>query len=269
MADQSDVESALVALASAAVYPQGVEAASICGQPCRVYRGWPNPPALDADLADGRVNVTVFPADGATRNTTRYPDEWLAAPPPATLTVAAAGNTVTFGGTADPDQLAGIATEGKSYVYRTAANDTPGSVAANLAALARADFPVQLAGTTLTLAGADDLIARVVADAASLKQVRRQSQRFSIISWCNDPAIRDTVAAAIDVALAPLRFLALADGTQGRLIFAGGTTLDQSQDAALYRRDLLYDVEYATTVSAVQPVMLFGTGAVNATSITG
>ena len=71
MADQSDVEAVLVALASAALYPQGIDADSVCGQPCRVYRGWPNPLALDADLAAGRVNVTVFPVDGATRNTTR------------------------------------------------------------------------------------------------------------------------------------------------------------------------------------------------------
>jgi hypothetical protein len=128
---------------------------------------------------------------------------------------------------------------------------------------------VQLAGATLTLPAAHDLIGRVVADAASLKQVRRQSQRFSVISWCNDPAVRDTVATAIDTALASLRFIALADGTQGRLIYAGGSTLDQSQDAALYRRDLLYDVEYATTILAVQPLMLFGTGTVNTTDILG
>jgi hypothetical protein len=269
MADQSDVETALVALASAALYPRGVDADSVCGQPCRVYRGWPNPLALDADLAAGRVNVSVFPMDGATRNTTRYGDDWLAAPPPATLTVAVAGNAVTFGGTADPDQLAGIAAGGHSYVYRTQVNDTPPVVAANLAALARADFLVQLVGATLALPGAHDLIGRVVADAASLKQVRRQSQRFSVISWCNDPAVRDTVAAAIDTALASLRFIALPDGTQGRLIYAGGATLDQSQDAALYRRDLLYDVEYATTILAVQPLMLFGTGTVNTTDIIG
>ena len=148
------------------------------------------PAGVDADLAAGRVNVSVFPMDGATRNTTRYGDDWLAAPLPATLTVTVAGNAVTFGGTADPDQLAGIAAGGHSYVYRTQVNDTPPVVAANLAALARADFLVQLAGAMLTLPGAHDLIGRVVADAASLKQIRRQSQRFSIISWCNDPAVR-------------------------------------------------------------------------------
>jgi hypothetical protein len=34
--------------------------------------------------------------------------------------------------------------------------------------------------------------------------------------------------------------------------------LDQSQDAALYRRDLVYAVEYATTIASVLPSMIFG-----------
>jgi hypothetical protein len=269
MADQSDVETALVELASAALYPNGTDAPSVCGQPCRVYRGWPNPPALDADLAAGRVNVTVFPIDTGPRNATRYADEWVTSPPSPTLTVDVLGNSVTFGGSADPDQLAGISADGRSYVYRTQANDTPTLVAANLATLARADFIAQLSGATLTLPTAIGVLARVVADAPSLKEVRRQRETFRIVCWCSDPAQRDVVAIAIDTALAPLRFLSLADGTQGRLIFAGGATLDQSQDAALYRRDLLYDVEYATTISAVQPVMLFGTGTVNTTGFIG
>lgn len=269
MADQSDVETALVDLASAALYPNGTTAPGVCGQPCRVYRGWPNPAALDADLAAGHVNVTVFPAEAGPRNTTRYPDSWVTSPPAATLTVSVADNTVTFGGSADPGQLAGIAADGKTYVYRTVANDSPALVAGNFAALARADFLVQLAGSAVTLPGASDVIARVVADAASLKEVRRQRQSFRIVCWCSDPSIRDTVAAAIDVALAPLHFISLADGTDARLIFSGGATLDRSEDAALYRRDLLYDVEYATTIFAVQPVMLFGTGTVNGAGIIG
>lgn len=269
MADQSDVEAALVALASAALYPRGIGAASVAAVPCRVYRGWPNSAALDADLAAGIVNVSVFPVDGATRNTTRYPDAWLSDPPPPTLTVSVAADAATFGGTATAGQLAGIAADGRSYVYRTQDGDTPALVAANLATLAGADYFTTLTDATVRLPGARYLIARVVADSPALMDVRRQSQRFRIACWCSAPTIRDTVAGAIDGALAPVRFLDLADGTKGRLIYAGGATLDESQNATLYRRDLLYDVEFATTVLAVQPTMLFGTGHVNDTAIIG
>ena len=64
--------------------------------------------------------------------------------------------------------------------------------------------------------------------------------------------------------LAPLTFISLPDGTAARLIFGGSTVFDQSQNATLYRRDLTYSVEYATTITALQPSMLFGSLDLNA-----
>ena len=77
------------------------------------------------------------------------------------------------------------------------------------------------------------------------QEVRRQEQGFRITCWCPTPATRDAAATAIDQALSGQHFLALADGTSGRLIYAGTTVFDQSQNARLYRRDLNYNVEYA------------------------
>ena len=37
-----------------------------------------------------------------------------------------------------------------------------------------------------------------------------------------------------------MRFMPLADGTDAWVRYAGTTVFDQSQDALLYRRDLLY-----------------------------
>jgi hypothetical protein len=55
-------------------------------------------------------------------------------------------------------------------------------------------------------------------------------------------------------------FLTLADGTTARITLAGGATIDQSENASLYRRDLIYAADYATTFTAAQPAMVFGTG---------
>jgi hypothetical protein len=65
-----------------------------------------------------------------------------------------------------------------------------------------------------------------------------------------------------------ISFIALPDGSKARLVFSGGTVLDQSENASLYRRDLLYDLEYATTVTQSQPAMLFGSVGLNALRIT-
>jgi hypothetical protein len=267
MADQSDVETELVALASAALYPIGTVSASVPGPVCRIYRGWPKAAALNADLAAGRINVTIFPAGAAVRNTTRYPENWATAAVLPVLTAAVTGISVSFGGTASIGQLAGVRVDGRSYVYRTTTSDTPASVAANIAALARADGIVTLALSTLTFQGAGDLLARVVADAPGLMEVRRQQQSFRIICWCPTPLLRDAAATAIDTSLATIPFIMLPDNTAARLIFSGTTVFDQSQNAMLYRRDLLYTVEYATTVTGLQPSMLFGSLGLNAVNL--
>jgi hypothetical protein len=88
-----------------------------------------------------------------------------------------------------------------------------------------------------------------------------------VTCWCPTPATRDATAAAIDQSLSGQRFLPLADGTNGRLIYASTTVFDQSQNARLYRRDLTYSVEYATIVSSSLPAMLFGDLVLNTASI--
>jgi len=155
-----------------------------------------------------------------------------------------------------------------SYVYATQSGDTPETVAANLASSARTDWIVNLSGATLAIPGAGSVLVRVVADASVMQEVRRQEQGFRITCWCPTPTARDASASAIDLLLVSFQFINLADGSLGRLQYRGTLVFDQSQDALLYRRDLLYDVEYPTTVTALQPAMLFGDFVLNANTIT-
>jgi hypothetical protein len=258
MADQSDVETALVAAVTAALYPPGANGTSIVGPACRVFRGWPNSAALDADLAAGRVNVTVFPVEGAARNTTRFTNEWQAAAPRPQLTARVDGQVASFAGTAALGQTAGLLVNAQAYVVRMQAGYTPELVAAALGALVANDTPAVVNGATVTIPGAWRLVARTAADATAMQELRRQEQVFRISAWCPTPALRDAVCSSVDGALSANRFIGLADGSTGRYRFRGTTTFDQSQDASLYRRDLLYAVDYPTTATATQPSMLFG-----------
>ena len=260
MADQADVEQALVERVAAALYPNGTAAPSVIGATCRIYRGWPAAAGLDADLAAGVVNVSVFPESSRHhRNTTRWPSEWQVLDPVGPgLVATVAGDTVTLSGDAAPGQLVGILVDGQPAVHRTGEAETAALVAAALADMIRILRPAVLSGTGLTLPGARTVVARVTADQPARQEVRRQSQVFRIVCWCPDPATRDAAAAAADLALVPLVFLDLADGTAGRVRGLRQETFDQSANAALYRRDLLYEVEYATTLSAMLPTMVFG-----------
>jgi len=268
MPEQSDAENALVALAADALYPDGPNAPSLIAATTRIYRGWPNSTALDTDLAAGTVNITVFPVPNATQNTTRYPLTWQSVPATPTLTVMVSGVTATFAGSADAGQLAGVLVEDQAYVHRTGTNETPSLVAAILAAAIAPIRPAIATGASVTTPGARSLIARTVADASATRELRRQRQTFRITAWCPTPTSRDSACAAIDDLFAATPFLTLADGTAARLRFTSTTTFDQSQDAALYRRDLLYSVEFPTTQTATQPAMLFGTLGLGAVTIT-
>lgn len=259
MPDQSEVETTLAQSIETALYPNGTAAPSILNRAIRIFRGWPNQSALDADLAAGRLNVSVFPDPLHQQNTTRYPAEYrVAAPVTPTLTVITTPNTATFAGTADPGQLVGLLVDNIAAVHRTQPRDTPELVAAILAAdLAPYRF-ILVSGATVTIPSAHQLIARVVADQPARMEIRRQRQLFRLTAWCPDPATRDACASAIDAALAAITFLNFTDGTYGNLRFHSSTVFDQHQDAALYRRDLVYAVEYATTLAATLPAMLFG-----------
>jgi len=259
MADQSDVENALVSAITAVLYPNGSSSSGVLTQTVKIYRGWPNTASLRIDLAAGTLNVTVFPKAGTSRNTTRWAEGLvLTGMATTSLTVNVTGTSATFAGSAGTGQLAGLLVDSLAVVHRTVTGDTPELVAAALAELIRTQRIALVNGATVTVPGAGLLLARVVADQPVLCWTRSQMQQFRISCWCPDPSSRDCVASTIDNALSSVSFIALSDGSSGRLRYVGTTEFDQSQDAALYRRDLVYSVDYLTTVSNTLPTMIFG-----------
>jgi hypothetical protein len=258
MADLHHVEEALVARTLAALYPDGTAEPSIIQATCRVYRGWPIAAALNADLAAGQVNVTVYPDSTPGRVTTRYSPTWPTDIAAGTLNLTVADLTVDISGVTAPNQVAGLLVDDRAYVYRIQPGDTPALVAASLAELVRADRLVALSRNRITIPGARSIVARAVVDSAVACEVRRQEKEIRIACWCPSPFTRDMIAAAIDESLSKSTFIDLSDGTQARLSYSATSVFDQSQNALLYRRDLNYVAEYATTVTEQQPRMLLG-----------
>lgn len=259
MADLSDVEDALLRLATDVLYPEGASAPSIIGRACRLYRGWPQGAALDADLAAGLAHVTVFPEARPQAVTTRHPDRWekVSAVEPG-LVITIQGRRAIIEGSAHEGQVAGLMVDGIAVVHRTAPGDTPEMVAAVLATYLRTRKIVTVDGATLTVAGSGPMVGRVVADQTMRRETRRQRQVIRLSTWCPDPATRDRLTGAIDSRLSAVDFLDLPDGGRGRLLFRGSTVMDQGRAARLYRRDLFYSVDYATTLTETMPEMIFG-----------
>ena len=62
MADVTDAANGLVQAIQAIVYPKGIAQASVTGVDVLIYQGWPLEAVLKADLAAGKVHVSVFPS---------------------------------------------------------------------------------------------------------------------------------------------------------------------------------------------------------------
>ena len=249
MADLSDVTNTLASLSANAVYPNGSSNASVAGVGITIAPGWPNPAQLDALLAAGNVMVTVYPMPGMDANTTRFLMEEPQAlnTPAASLTMTVSNNTVTVGGTIKAGEAAFISVNNNPYSHAVASSDTTATIASALAS----QIPNATAsGSVVTVGGTVfNLVASVSAIASLQVEIARQKRVFMITAWCPTPALRDTIIQAIDVSLKAIagRRILLPDNTYAVLIYRGTLETDELSTRNIYRRDLRYEVEYATT----------------------
>jgi hypothetical protein len=263
MADISDVEQALATGITNLLYPLGATQASILGVTCRVYRGWPNSATLNSDLNVGIVNVTIASDNQSGKTTTRYLREWRYISVPSSLTAVVTGQTISVGGVAVVGNVIGALVDGLAYAYRVCSGDTPDLVAANLCTVMQTDRIATVHGPQIDLPGATAIIVRIVCDNSASYEGRRQEKDVRAICWCSTPLIRDSLSATIDLFVDQSPFLSLPDNTFARVSYRNTTTSDQSQNALLYRRDLVYCVEYPTIIPVSLPSMLFGAAAIN------
>ena len=249
MADLSDVMQTLTQLASAAIYPNGTAQLSVAGVDVTVAPGWPIPRQLDSILAAGNVMFTVYPLPGMDANTTRFlgNDPVQLSAPMANLTMTVLNNTVTIGGTIKAGEAAFIGVNRIPYSHSVLVTDTTATIAAALAAL----IPnATTSGSVITIGGTVfDLVAQVSAVVSLQAEIARQKRVFMLTAWCPSPTVRDTICKAVDVAFKafPGRRILLADGSYGVIIYRGTLETDDASLRNLFRRDLRFEVEYATT----------------------
>lgn len=247
MAGLADVSNALVALIAQIVYPNGTGQPSITGQPIKVYGGWPTTTVLMADLKAGKAHISVFPTDTEKIVDTAVSDWREMTAPVNTLTLTLAGQAVTVGGTVSTPQNAALVVDGKGYVHGVQATDTLASIATALAALVAVDQPATSAGPVVTIPGAKAISPRVGGAGTSLRELRRQERYVQITVWANCFDAREPLADALDAALSGTFHVALPDGMSAVLRYKANRQDDSGQKESVYRRDLIYAVEYSTT----------------------
>ncbi|WP_321354538.1 hypothetical protein [Pseudomonas extremaustralis] len=257
MASLTDVLKQVAAQIAAIVYPSGTGQPSVAGFPIRVYPGWPVPEQLEADLAAGIAHISVY-SHGKDRSTTRYLGRsWIPLTAPVhTLVMTVAGSVVTLSGTISAQNIM-INLNGTSYVYAVQQSDTLTSAATALAYLIPG---ATSSGPVITLTGAHAVLARVGGFGTAYKETKRQEQSVQVIVWANSPAARDAVVSPLDSALSDGNNISFIDGSFGVIRSNGSLMTDQLQKADLYRVDLFYMIDYATTqtmqaAEAIAPVL--------------
>lgn len=248
MADLSDVANILVDLAAKAIYPYGIGQPSVAAVDVMIYAGWPVKAQLDTDLLANKAHVSVYPVTGMERNTTRFSNRWQEAfIPEATLTLVVNNNTVTVGGVVSTPQTCMVIANNTGYAYAVQATDTLETIATGLAALIPSAYAM---GSMITIPDAHQLSAAASVPGTSVRELKRQERLFLMSVWAPDFTVRSALGSAIDVSFAQTERFLLPDSVYARLQYHHTVETDQLEKSRLYRRDLYYRVEYATTQTA-------------------
>lgn len=249
MASLIQVLTTLQNLIAGVVYPSGTSSPSIAGVDITVGIGWPKPEDLDNQLNVGNAYITVFKMQGMERNTTRFPALWQEASindATLILTVNSTNRTVTITGSVSIPQTCMIIVNGIGYAYTVLQNDTLNTIASAISALIPNSTSLD---NVVTISSAHSLVARVTVLGEAIREIRRQEQIFNLITWASTPQLRNTISDAVDVYFADIRRIVLPDGFYANVIYHGEREYDEFQKPLLYRRDLMYAIEYATTQS--------------------
>jgi hypothetical protein len=287
VADLSDVTAYLASAVAAAVYPSGTTGGpSVCGLDCRIYEGWPIPDQLDLDMA-GNVaggaartggpvaNISVFPMLGTGVTTYQIQDAvYTIAPAALGLTVSVAGNVVTVSGAAQPGEYITLICDGNVVFSRT--NPVTSLILGLLAVDAQAVYPSAFAtATTLTVPVARSLVVRQGGIGTLGKVTHRQRHSVMITVWSPNRVARNALASAIDVALKANVKVTMPDTSQALIVYSRTNVSDELQSSTIYRRDLIYDVEYATlqtfpgyVITSVNTTIASASGNAQASAIT-
>jgi hypothetical protein len=244
MASLTDVVKQIASQINAIVYPNGTGQPSIAGIPLRIYPGWPVPNELEADLKAGKAHISIYP-HGRDAKTSRYIGRtWVPLTSPIhTVVMTVQGAVVTLSGTISRQNLL-INLNGTHYVYAMQPSDTLTTAATALASMIPG---ATSSGTVITLTGAHSVFTRVGGFGTAYMETKRQEQAVMISIWANSPEARDAVASPIDSALSDSNVINFTDGSAGIIHSSGSMMTDQLQKSDLYRMDLFYTIDYATT----------------------
>lgn len=286
MADLDDITRYLAVEAASAVYPNGTLLPSVANMDVTIFEGWPNAEKLDRDVAGlddagaGRLNgpaaqVSVYPMPGTGNAVYQIQDHtYVISPVVLGMAVSVVGNVISVTGQPNTGEFLTLVCDNAVVLSRGGA-----STAALLAALAAdaiaAGYAATSDATSLTVPVGHELVVRQGGRAIMGKVTNRQCQLVMVSVWAPNKVSRGLLAAAIDVEIKKHIRVSMPDTSQAIIKYNRTNQSDEGQMNTIYRRDLIYDVEYATlevfdayTVTSVNTTIASLNGPTQATALT-
>ena len=266
MADLTDVTAFLTQAVAKAVYPNGTAQPSVSGTDVRIFEGWPQADQLDLDMAgkmlvnglpQARPNgpcaeVSIYPMPGTTAEPYQVLDKtYIIVNPNYGLSFSVAGNVITVTGTPVPSEyLTILLFVGSKQPKVISSNQTtlPAILNDLVSQAASLGFTITTDGvSTLTMpANLWSFTVRQGSVGTLGKVTHRQRNGVMISVWAPTYKIRTALAAAIDNVLKQTIIVAMPDTSQCKICYSHTTQTDTYQLQTVYRRDLVFDAEYAT-----------------------
>src|SRR6185437_2745382 len=192
MADISDVMTKMAQIVDAAIYPNGD------GQPsalpgsavCKIGLGWPLPASLDASMAAGAMQITLYPLSGSAMNTYQILDQtYVISEPVIATAVSLSGDVLSVTGTLAAGEFLTLVIDGDVICSQGGA-----TVAAMLAAIAAqavaAGYAASSTATTLTIPFGHSLVVRQGGQAVLGKVIHRQRSSIMVCIWAPSDGLR-------------------------------------------------------------------------------
>lgn len=221
--------------------------------PAQCIIGWPNFEDLTKIIQQGQYQVSIYD-DGKVRDTTRFFPQWMAkSPVNVQMTAAVSGNTITFGGTVQPNlnvwTFFGAPISG--VLYQTKFNDTLNTVASGVAsAVISGGGSAGASGSVTTVNSTPYVQCNVGGSGVLAREVSRQRRTIQVTVWAADPLTRDAIAETIETYVGAKgsrvsQFLPIGDGTNVWVDYQTSCNRDDKQsDYSMYTRDIFYTMEY-------------------------
>lgn len=246
MADIDDVTSQFAAMASSACFPNGENAASVTGGKSDIFvaQGWPKQAELPRQIAAGVTNISVISIAGGKSDCFQTLDKAYVIRPAvhgmsASTVLSGLTAIVTIAGAPGQGEFLTIVAAGEAY-------SRGGATVAEILAALNADIAgSSISGSSITVP-TNRVTVHVGASATMGIVTHRQRAMINITVWAPSPQARSNISAAIDVALKASNRIVMPDTTQATYSFSHLHQTDVDETKSIYRRDLVFAVEYAT-----------------------